>query len=187
MALVALFPAIAASQGIIKGRGSELLFFSNKYAFTIAVPRGWGVSGGSDTPVFFYAPPSERFIQASIPKGGAVITVEPRDAASGKNRLDTTPEAWALEDLHLFASGSPAIEPFTFPKESRVSRAVICSYEEPTFSPDQQVQQSVAIFWEFDNTLFVAHLNYNANDSIGLVAEKAFMQTVRSIRPIQKH
>jgi len=73
------------------------------------------------------------------------------------------------------------------PRESGASRAVTCSYDEATLSPDQHTQHSVAIFWEFDQKLFAAHLNYNANDSNGPALEKVFLQTVRSIRPFDKH
>jgi hypothetical protein len=67
------------------------------------------------------------------------------------------------------------------PKESGASRAVMCSYDEPTFGPDQHTQHSVAIFWEVGDKLFAAHLNYNANDSNGPAFEKVFLQTVRSL------
>lgn len=152
----------------------------------MAVPGGWGVSVRLDTPVFFFAPPSERFIQDAIPKGGAVITVEAHDGESGQAQLATTPEAWALADMRAFASGSPKVQSFQFPTESGVSQAVICSYDEPMFSPDQQTQHAVAIFWKFDKELLAAHLRYNANDSNAPSLQRVYFQTLRSIRPLAK-
>lgn len=185
--LLVLFTATAPSEGIVKGRGAARRFFSQKYMFSMAVPMGWGVSTGLDTPVFFYAPSSERFVQDSIPRGGAVITVEPHDAVSGEGKSATTPEAWALADTRAVASSVPPVESFRFPKESEVSRAVICSYDEATYSPEQRTQHSVAIFWEFNQKLFAAHLNYNANDPNGPTLEKVFFQAIRSISPLDRH
>jgi hypothetical protein len=184
--LAVLLAVPAASQGTVEGRGAARRFISPKYTFSMAVPVGWGVSTGLDTPVFFYAPSSERFVQDAIPKGGAVITTRPHDRVSGLARSATTPEAWALADARAFASNNPPIEPFQMPRESGASRAVMCSYDEPAFSPDQQTQRSVAIFWEFEQKLFAAHLNYNANDSNGPALEKVFLRTVRSFRPLDK-
>ena len=184
--LLVLLALPGASEGKVEGRGVTKRFISQKYGFSMAVPEGWGVSVRLDTPVFAYAPPSERFIQDSIPKGGAVITVESHDSESGQARSATTPEAWALADTRAFASGSAKIQSFQFPMESGVSDAVTCSYDEPTFSPDQQTQHSVAIFWEFEKQLFAAHLRYNANDSSAPVLQKVYFQTVRSIRPLAK-
>lgn len=176
----------AASQGRVEGHGAARRFISEKYRFSMSVPSGWGVSTGLDTPVFFYAPGSGRFVQDAIPQGGAVITVEPHDIVSGQGKLATTPEAWARADTRAFKSSNTPIEPFQFPKESGVSRAVICSYSEATYSPVRRRQHSVAIFWEFDHKLFAAHLNYNANDSNGGALEKAFLQAIPSFRPLDK-
>lgn len=184
--LLVLLALPAASEGKVEGRGATRRFISQKYGFSMAVPEGWGVSVRLDTPVFAYAPPSERFIQDSIPKSGAVITVESHDSESGQARSATTPETWASADIRAFGSGSPTVQPFQFPIESAVTHAVVCSYDEPTFSPDQQPEHSVAIFWEFDKGLFAAHLRYNANDSNAPVLQKVYFQTVRSIRPLAK-
>jgi hypothetical protein len=185
--LVILFSALAASEGKVEGRAAARRFISQRYMFSMAVPVGWGVSTGLDTPVFFYAPSSERFVQDRIPPGGAVITVGSHDTASGQRKSATTPEAWARVDTRALASSIPAVEPFEFPKESEVSDAVISSYDEPTFSPDERQQHSVAVFWAYDRHMFFAHLNYNAGDPNAAKFENVFLQTLRSVRPLQKH
>ena len=184
--LAALLVVPSTSQVKVEGRGATRRFISQRYGFSMAVPRGWGVSIGLDTPVYFYAPPGERFIQASIPKGGAEITVGSHDTMPGPGKSATTPEAWALADAHAMASSLPSIRPFRFPKESGASDAVTCSYDEPTFSPDQRTQHSVAIFWKFSRKMFAAHLNYNARDSHVPAFEKTFFETIRSIRPLDR-
>lgn len=184
--LLVLLAIPAASEGKVEGRGAARRFVSQRYGFSMEVPGGWGVSVELDTPVLFYARPSEKFVQASIPEGSAVITVKSHDTVSGQAQSATTPEAWASADIRAFASGSPKVRSFQFPTESGVSNAVVCSYDEPTFSPDQQTEHSVAIFWEFEKQLFAAHLRYNANDSSAPSFQKVYFQTVRSIRPLPK-
>jgi hypothetical protein len=184
--LAVLLAAPAASQGRVEGHGVARRFISQKYMFSMAVPVGWAVSTLLDTPVFFYASSSERFVQDAIPQGGAVITTASHDTVSGQSKSATTPETWALADAHVFASNSPPIEPFQMPRESGASRAVMCSYNEAALSLDQHTQHSVAIYWEFKQKLFEAHLRYNAEDSNGPALEKVFLQTVRSLRPLDR-
>jgi hypothetical protein len=185
--LAVLLAGPGVGEGRVEGRGAARRFVSENYRFSMAVPVGWGVSIGLDTPVFFYAPSSARFIQDNIPQGGAVITTEPHDAVSRESRPTTTPEEWALADTRASVSNRSPIESFLMPRASGVSRAVTCSYDEPTFSPDQRTQHSVAIFWEFEKKLFAAHLNYNRGDPRGPAFEKVFLRTIRSLRPLAEH
>jgi hypothetical protein len=179
--------ASAAAQGKVEGNGAAMRFVSQRYGFSMAVPAGWSASSGLDTPVYFYAPDSERFIQASIPPGGAIITTESQDAEFRGGRPVTTLEAWAQESTRPFADTVPSFEPFRFPAESGVSRALVCSYDEPTYSPDQRTQHSVGLFWEFNHKFFSAFLNYNAHDPNGPAFEKLFFKTVRSIQPLLRN
>jgi hypothetical protein len=182
--LALLLAGPAASQGTTEGRGPEKRFISQRYAFSMAVPVGWGVSTGLDTPVYFYAPHAGRFIQDRIPQSGAVITVESHDAMSGDARSATTPQALALASTRALASGVPPIEPFRFSKESGASDAVTSSYDEANYSPDLLIQHSIAVFWQFGSKLFAAHLNYNANDPKGPTFRRTFFRTIRSLRPL---
>ncbi len=72
------------------------------------------------------------------------------------------------------------------PQDSRVSEAVVTSYTEERFSPDQQVQRCVAAFWEFNRELFEAHFCYVADDRKGPALDKLFLDVLRSIRPLEK-
>lgn len=175
---------IALGQGTVQERGGARLFVSGEYGFSIAVPDGWGVSAALDTPVFFFAPSPAAFIQDNIPRGGGVIAMQAHDTVSGKAKAATTPEAWATADPFADASSPSLIEPFQFPPESGVARAVLRFYDEPNFGPDQRPRHTVAIFFEFRQKLFAARLSYNLNDPTGPMLQRVFQQTVRSLRPL---
>lgn len=185
MILVASLLAVlgANGQGKVEGQGAEKRFASVKYGFSMSVPPGWGVSTALDTPVYFFASPSQRFVQDAVPSGGAVIAVESHDAASGLTGAATTPREWAVADARVEASGTPVIQALEMPKESRTSAAVESSYDEEPFSQDERKQHCIAVFWEFGGRLFAARLRFNAGDSVGPQVTKVFLDTVRSIRP----
>lgn len=188
-----LIPALActaiagAGHGRIEGSAHAKRFISDKYGFSMEVPEGWGVSTTLDIPVFLFAPPSARFVQATIPEGGAVITMESQDSVTGTAQSATTPHSWARANADAFGVNPSPIEPFQFPAESGISCAVVCSYDEPSFSPDDRTQHSVGIFWESQQKLFAAHLNYNASDPKAPELQRVFVQTVRSYRPLGTH
>jgi len=184
---VLLMAPAAEGQGTVEGRGDARRFISHKYGFSMAVPPGWSPSTALDTPVYFYSSSPARFVQATIPKGGAVIAVEAHDAVSGLSKSARTPSEWAAADARaFFLPEDPPVSPLEMPTQSGASLALVSSYDEPTFSPDERAQHSVAVFWEFNKKLFAAHLNYNTNDPNGPALEKLFLETVRSIRPLEK-
>ena len=184
--LAAAVPA-ATSQGRVEGRGEARRFISQKYGFSMAVPPGWGPSALLDTPVYFYSPQGGRFVQAQIPEGGAVMVVTAHDTVSGLSKRATTPSGWAAEDARgFFLSKAPSVSLLEMPSESEASGAVMSSYDEPAFSPDQRTQHSLAVFWAYNKELFAAHLNYNANDPNGPALERLFLETIRSFRPVGK-
>jgi hypothetical protein len=146
LAILLLALPAAIGQGRLKGRGNARRFISPTYGFSMAVPSGWSVSTALDTPVYFYSPARERFVQDRIPKNGAVITVKAHDTSSGLSRSAGTPAEWAVADARGISSDVPSVRPLEMPRESEVFRAVTSSWDETAFSPDQQVQHSVAIF-----------------------------------------
>lgn len=176
----------AGGQGRLEGSGSGNRFISEKYGFSMAVPPGWHVSLEKDTPMFINFSSAEGRSQLTLPKGGAVIVVVAQDALPGRHRLGSSTMEWATTDARGVSSGSPSIKPLQVPKESGVSQAVMSSYDVATYSPDEQAQNCVAAFWEFDQKLFAAHLYYVARDPKGSELEKIFVNTVRSIRPLEK-
>ena len=121
--------------------------------------------------------------QLTLPKGGASIVVVVQENLPGRDRLSSSPSEWAVSDARGVASGSPSIRELEMPEESGGSRAILSSYNVATFSPDEQPQHCVAIFFEFDKKLFAAHLTYVANDRNGPAIEYSFVSIIRSIRP----
>lgn len=174
----------ANGDGSVKGQGDQRSFVSVKYGFSMSVPPGWSVSTALDTPVYFFASSSDKFVQDRIPRGGAIIAMEGHDATSGLASSAKTPRAWAAADAQAETSGTPLIEPLEMPKASGASGAVETSYDEETFSPDQRKKHCVAVFWKFGGELFVARLRFNAGDSIGPQVIRVFLETVRSIKPL---
>jgi hypothetical protein len=186
--LVALLLAAPAANGDgkVEGQGSAKRFVSFRYGFSMSVPRGWTASTALDTPVYFFASSSQSFVQDSIPQGGAVIAVESHDATSGLGGAARTPREWAAAEARAVASGTPIIEGFDMPRESRTSGGVESSYDEEALSPDERAKHCVAVFWEFGGELFAARLRFNAGDSVGPEVTKVFLLTVRSVRPFEK-
>ena len=186
-AVLAVAVPAAEGQGRVEVIGQARRFISQKYGFSMAVPPGWGPSTALDTPVYFYSPSRARFVQDQIPKGGAVIAVTAHDMESGRRKAATTPSEWAREDARsFFLSRAPPVSSLEMPRESEASGAVVSSYDEPALSTDERVQHSVAVFWAFNGELFAAHLRYNANDPSGPRLERLFLETIRSLRPIEK-
>lgn len=175
----------ADGEGRIENRGNARRFVSQKYGFSMPVPLRWGVSTRLDTPVYFYSTSSRSFGQFTFPKGGAVITVTAHDSVSGKSKAAETPSKWAIAEANSSSSDSPSVAPFEMPKESRASGAVELSYNEDTFSPEQQAHHLVAVFWEFNGELFGAQLSYVSDDPNGPTLEKLFLETVKGIRPLE--
>jgi len=173
-------------QGRLEGRGAARRFVSDKYGFSIAVPPGWHVALEKDTPMYINFSSARGLSQLELPKGGASIVVGCQEDLPGRNRLGKSPLEWAASDARVLSSGNPLIEPLEMPKESGASRAVMSSYDDATFGPDDQAQHCVAIFWEFNRRLFEAHLNYLADDRNGPALKEAFLDTIRSIRPLEK-
>ena len=178
---------VARGQGRLEGRGTTRRFISEKYGFSIAVPPRWLVDPSKDTPMYFSFSPAEAEDfngQLKLPRGGAVISVVAQDSLPmrGSRALSD----WAVADARGTSVEGPSVRPFETPTESGMTSAIISSYDTATFGPGDQSEHHVNIFWEFREKRFAAHLLYPAHDPNGTEFEKAFLQTVRRIRPMDK-
>jgi hypothetical protein len=187
------FPAIAAivavsslGQGRVEGLGAERRFVSEKYRFSMGVPPGWHVSLARDTPLYVNFDQEQGRSPLHLPKKGAVIVVVAQEKLPNPNRLGNTPGDWARVDAQGISSGNPSIKPLEMPNASKVSQAVLSSYDIATFGPDDQAQHCEALFWKFEDKLLAAHMTYVAHDPNGPALEKLFVETVRSIRPLKE-
>jgi hypothetical protein len=178
---------VADGQGRLEGSGAARRFISEKYGFSIAVPRGWLVDPSKDTPVYFSFSPAEAEDfnrQLRLPRGGAVISLVAQESLP--MRSSRTLSDWAVADARGTSAESPSARPFETPTESGMTSAIVSSYDTATFGPDDRSEHHVSIFWEFREKRFAAHLLYPAHDPKGTEFEKVFLQTVRSIRPMGK-
>jgi len=180
----------ACSQDVTRGQRVTC----EKYGFSMAVPRGWS-AGLIDmtTPMFINFDPRTAPVPTppiQLPKGGATIGVLASDLEPGAKSSPEwlkTPRGWAAEVARREGLlENPIITPIDFPRESGVSNAVTTAFDDPTYSPGEQHQRCVNIFWEFGGRLFRAHLTYVKEDPRGAAHEKVFQDTIRTIRPLRK-
>jgi len=121
--------------------------------------------------------------QLKLPKGGAVISVVALDRFQGLGFR--TLDEWAVADAKGVSAGPPFTHSFDVPADSRVTAAIISVYDSATFGPDDQSEHRVNVFLEFRQKFFAAHLMYQTHDAKGSAFEKVFLDTIRSIRPIE--
>ncbi len=179
--------ALVCAQGKLEERGNTRRFVSEKYGFSIAVPTKWLVDPSKDTAMFFSFGPSdsgEFNHQLKLPKGGAVISVVPLEVFHGLESRSLSD--WAMADAGDDAVEKPSPRPLEISSTTGITKAVMSSYDSKTFGPDDQPEHRVNIFWEFRQKLFAAHLMYPAHDSKGPEFEKIFLNTIHSVRPIEK-
>ncbi len=179
--------ALVRAQGKLEERGNTRRFVSEKYGFSIAVPPKWLVDPSKDTPMFFSFGPSnaEDFNhQLKLPKGGAVISVVPLEIFHGLESRSLSD--WAVADAGGDAVENPLLRAIEMPSATGIANAVMSSFDSKMFGPDDQSEHRVNIFWEFHQKLFAGHLMYPAHDPKGSEFEKIFLDTIHSIRPIEK-
>ncbi len=184
VALGSLLASLALGRGRIEGSGTARRFVSQRYGFSITVPRGWYASVDGDTPMYVNFRSTGGATQLHLPDGGAAIVVVAQDSLPKRRRLGGSPRDWAQWDTRGVATANPQVWPFWTPKASGASRAVVTSYDYATYSTQDQAQHCVAIFWDFAHRLFAAHLNYVVGDPKGREFERTFRETIRSIRPL---
>lgn len=180
--LLASLTSVATVQAQGKLDRTGRLFLSEKYGFSMAVPPGWGVSVDQDTPLYVSYPAPRALPQGRIPEGGANLSVVPLDIFQGFR--SRTLSEWASADARGDSALDVPVRAFDMPAETGVKRAVISTYDTPTFGPDDQSQHTLNVYWEFRSKVFAAHLFYPAHDPKGSEFERIFLTTIRSIRPL---
>jgi len=182
----ALLALVAQGQGKLDSRAGERRFVSEKYEFSMAVPRGWRVKLPDELPLYFNYPDSRALPQGRLPDGGAYISVVVSENLSGR-RYGGSLSQWAVKDMHIETHAPPPSPlPFAMPRESDAKNAIELSYDSEAFERGQQQEHEVAIYWEYRGRFFNAHLSYVAADPSGAAIERVFLDTVRSFRPIQR-
>ena len=75
-------------------------------------------------------------------------------------------------------------ETLRLPDSTEIREAVLVSFDEATYGPDEQAQRSVSVYWIFRGEKFAAHLSYLVGDPRGFSSENTLKGTVAGIRPI---
>jgi len=136
--------------------------------------------------MFMSFDPREAPPQTKLPQGGALISIVAQEKLPGRNFGNSLSE-WATEDRKgIAAAGNPIITALELPPQTTITNAVISSFDTATFGPDDQAQHCVAAYWGFKSKLFAAYLYYVIGDPKAKAQEALFLQTLRSIRPLDR-
>jgi hypothetical protein len=101
-----------------------------------------------------------------------------------KRRGDESLTGWARLDSQNAKSGTVKSRDFGVPLSTGISVAAIWSFDDATFSPDDQPQREVNIYWMFNGEKFACYLSYVVGDPKATQYQNALKDLVTSIRPI---
>jgi hypothetical protein len=120
--------------------------------------------------------------QLRLPTGGAVINVTAWDRLLRRSG-DESLAGWAHLDAVGAALGTMISHELDVPPSTEISEAILVSFDEATFGPDDQAQRGVSVYWAYRRQKFAAHLFYVVGDRKGVEYERVLRQIVLSIRP----
>jgi hypothetical protein len=154
------------------------------YGFSLQPPTGWHTAlDKDDLPIFVNFPWSKMQAQLRLPAGGAVINLVAW-AKLPRRRGDESLIGWSHLDDVRAAPGTVVSDSLHFPASTETSDALLVSFNEATFGPDDQPQREVSVYWTFRREKFGAHLFYLVGDPHGMAYEAILHQIVASIRPL---
>jgi hypothetical protein len=175
--LVLIGPALSASEKRIA---------IEKYGFSVEAPASWrvGVGEKDGLPMFVNVPWSKLGPQLRLPAGGATMHIIDEEGLPAGHR-DHTLEKWLEFDQVTSKAGTASNRVFDVLPATGITRALLSTFEERTWSRDEQPQRSVAVYWEFHGKRFAMHLSYVVGDPRGKRYEALLMSAVQSIRPLK--
>jgi hypothetical protein len=154
------------------------------YGFSLQQPSGWHVAlDKNELPVFVNFPWSKMKAQLRLPAGGAVVNLVAWTKLP-RRRGDGSLSGWSHLDDVRAAPGTLVSRPLHLPASTGIAEAILVSFDEATFGPDDQAQREVSIYWTFRGERFGAHLFYLLGDPQGARYEAILEQIVASIRPL---
>jgi hypothetical protein len=187
------------------GAPAGIRFVSEAYAFSFVVPQGWFHTSSDSsnarllTELFSFNPEEAlrrlgRIVVGGLPeppKGGAIVDVITEEGLMGPSSRRMSPpelaaEYWKKQPNHDQLAHSPAILAVEMPPESEVSGAIRAAFDVEPYALNLHVQRHVIVCWRFKQRSFVADLQYLKGDPSGPTFEKTLLETVPSIRPLQK-
>lgn len=159
-------------------------YTSRKYRFSLEVPMGWryGRSASEGLPLIINFQWSQLQPQLDLPKGGAIIHMISEEGLPEPNGSYTL-EEWAEFDERAGVSETVSSRALSLPKETGISRAIMASFDEKTYSPSEQRQHQTAVYWDFRGRRFAAYLNFIVGDPKAKEYRDTLLEIMRSFRP----
>jgi hypothetical protein len=184
VACVSLLSWGAAIAPLPGAQPKRLLF--RKYGFSMESPAGWNAARTVDgLPLFTNFPFSELQAQFLLPKGGATINFIALEGVT-RRRGDESLPGWARLDAVGSAQGTVLPGVLEAAPSTGISEAITASFDEATYSPNDQRQHEFSVYWSFRNQRFAAHLFYVVGNPKGAEYENVLRQAVRSVRPVSQ-
>jgi hypothetical protein len=155
------------------------------YGFSVEPPPGWLASMGkaSRLPIFVNAPLSKMQDLLRLPEGGAIINLLAWDSLP-RRRGDESLVGWAHVDAVNAAPATIGSRVLNVPPSTGISDAILVSFDEATFGPDDQTQHEISAYWTFRGKNFAAHLFYVVGDPKAAEYEGVLKGIVLSVRPL---
>jgi hypothetical protein len=154
------------------------------YQFSVLPMPGWRTGTDKDgMPIFVNFPWSKMQPQLRLPKGGAIVNLVAWDSLL-RRQGDESLTGWARLDSVNAAPRTVTSQNVDVPPPSEISEAILVSFDQATFGPDDQPQHEANAYWIFRSKKFAAHLSYIVGDPKGAGYEAALKQLVLSVRPL---
>jgi hypothetical protein len=155
------------------------------YGFSILPPAGWQVGmGEGGLPIFVNFPWSKMGAQLRLPAGGSIIGIVSWNGLT-RRKGDGSLAGWAHLDAVIAAPGTMVSKRIEAPPATEISEAIMVSFDDETFGPDDQPQHEIRVYWEFRREKFAAHLSYVIGDPKATTYQAVLQQIVFSVRPIR--
>ncbi len=154
------------------------------HGFSLEVPSRWNVAINPDgLPMLTNFPFSKLQPQLTLPEGGAMINFIAWAHLTRRSGDESLP-GWARLDEKGSAKPPVASGVLETRPDSGVSTAITTSFDEKTYSPDDQRQHEFSVYWIYRDQKFAAHLFYLAGDPKGQYYEDTLGSIVRSTKPL---
>ena len=154
------------------------------YQFSVEPISGWRAGTSKDgMPIFVNFPWSKMQAQLRLPTGGATINMVAWDSLL-RRRGDESLAGWAHLEAVNAARGTVMSQTLDVPSSAEISEAILVSFDEATFGPDDQAQHEMNAYWSFRLKKFAAHLSYVVGDPKGGEYETVLKRLVLGVRPL---
>ena len=154
------------------------------YQFSVLPMPGWRTGTDKDgMPIFVNFPWSKMQPQLRLPKGGAIVNLVAWDSLLRRHG-DESLTGWAHLDAVNAEPGTVISQNVDALPPAEIAEAILLSFDEATFGPNDQQQHEMNAYWTFRLKKFSDHLSYIVGDPRGREYEDALRHLVLSVRPL---